>query len=306
MQTSTVTPPPPSVLSAFNLEGSATPLSGGQGRSFLVSSFVLKPPEDLIGAEWSSQVMAALSSSPSASFRVPTPPLASNAKYVYEGWTTSSFYPGEENPTGKCEELLIASRAFHEALKDFPEPDFLSRREHPWAVGDRVAWGEASIKVDPRLALIYNELLDLRQEVSTSKPQLVHGDLSGNVPFSQRMPPVIIDFSPFWRCVGYSEAIAVVDGVMDFGQGKELLDLGSIGYEWYQMLVRALIFRLVARSELRQVFGEISEREVVLFRGATNLVKEKIRMENSAGSEVSGWWTDEASMCTGSKHSFNS
>jgi Ser/Thr protein kinase RdoA (MazF antagonist) len=117
--------------------------------------------------------------------------------------------PSNDNPKGKCEELITASRAFHASLKGFPEPDFLRFRSHPWAVGDRAAWEEASAEIDQVLSDIYNELLNMHQPVRTWRPQLVHGDLSGNVLFSDREPPVIIDFSPFWRCAEYAEAIAV-------------------------------------------------------------------------------------------------
>jgi len=76
--------------------------------------------------------------------------------------------------------------------------------------------------------------------------QIVHGDLAGNVLFSDGLPPAIIDFSPFWRPVGYAEAIVVVDALLDHEEGMEVMMLGRPGGEWVQMLVRALIFRLVA------------------------------------------------------------
>lgn len=281
MTTSINTGPPPSVLKAFNLSDSPTPLSGGQGRSFLVSSTVLKPVSDISDAEaeWSSQIMATLACSTSPQFQVPGPILASSSMYVYEGWTASKFCPGDYNINGKFMDLISASRGFHEALKPFPEPEFLAENTHPWALADRVAWGEASAEVVPSLSPTYSELLKLRQNVSPSERQLVHADLSGNVLFFEDNPPVIIDFSPFWRPVEYAEAIAVMDGIMWFGVEKRVVDMVGTGEKWYQMLVRALTFRVVARSELeaRGMFSKILKKELDMLHGAMELVKDKIR-----------------------------
>jgi hypothetical protein len=64
-----------------------------------------------------------------------------------------------------------------------------------------------------------------------------------------------------------------LDGITDCEQGPELMGLGESGVLWYQMLVRALIFRLVSRSELVPVFREVSEREVEVFRDALKMLK---------------------------------
>lgn len=270
--------PPQSVLNAFGLQGPCLPISGGQGRSVRVGDAVLKPVEDATEAEFISEVMATLSSSPSLEYRVPIPLLASNSSYVYEGWSADSYCEGDDNPVGRCDELLVASRAFHKAIADIQEPGFLHQRSHPWAIADRVAWEEASIQVVASLVSIYQELISMRRQVSFPS-QLVHGDLSGNFLFAEGKPPTIIDFSPFWRCVGYSEAIAIVDGIMDFGQSEELIELGGSGFEWNQLLVRALIFRLVARSELVLSMGEVSEKDVDVFRTALDLVIARVALE---------------------------
>ena len=103
--------------------------------------------------------------------------------------------------------------------------------------------------------------------------QLVHGDLSGNILFSDGTPPVVIDFSPFWRCVDYAAAIAVVDGIADFGEGEEVLRAAGLGEDGMQMLVRALVFRIVARSELVGVMGEVMEREMMGFERVMGIIE---------------------------------
>jgi uncharacterized protein (TIGR02569 family) len=292
MATNTVIWPSWSVIKAFGLGAEAViPLTGGQGRSFLVSfKAVLKPLLDASEdeAEWSAGIMSSLCPQQKPNFQVPDPILASNGRYVYEGWTASKYCPGDHKLERKFMELIPASRAFHEALRGFPEPELLSRNTHPWAVADRVAWEGhvGSSELVPALAPIYNELRALRQDVSSSPSQLIHADLSGNVLFSDSNPPVIIDFSPFWRPVEYAEAIAVLDGIMWFGVEKEMIDVVRSGRDWLQMLVKALIFRVVSRSELqiRGMFPKVSKETAEVYRDAMELVKEKIDKDGFVGS----------------------
>ncbi len=79
-------------------------------------------------------------------------------------------------------DVLSAGRAFHAALRQVPRPNFLDRRAHPWAVGDRVAWDEQDVDVIDDLSVPFSALLELRRPVKQDAAQLVHGDLTGNVP----------------------------------------------------------------------------------------------------------------------------
>lgn len=292
MTIKTTTLPPTSVIKAFGLEVEATPLAGGQGRSFLVDNrAVLKPVSEASDgeAEWSAEIMASLSSLKRlpSHYLVPAPLLASNGRYVFEGWTASMFCLGDHDLGGRFMELISASRAFHGALEGFPEPDFLSKNTHPWAVADRVTWEEESpVEIVAALAPIYEELVSLRQNISPSPSQLVHADLSGNVLFSDDNPPVIIDFSPVWRPLKYAEAIAVMDGIMWFGVEKNMVNVVGSGSDWLQMLVRALIFRVVSRSELqiRGMFPKVSKNTADVYRIGIELVKEKMDEDGFVGS----------------------
>lgn len=71
--------------------------------------------------------------------------------------------------------------------------------------------------------------------------QLVHGDLGGNVLFDDRLPPAVIDFSPYWRPPGWASAVVVADALVY--KGASLGDIQS--FVDPQLLVRALIFRAV-------------------------------------------------------------
>jgi uncharacterized protein (TIGR02569 family) len=121
-------------------------------------------------------------------------------------------------------------------------------RTHPWAVADRVAWGEASVTTLPEIAALLSRLESLRLPIAADC-QLVHGDLSGNVLFASGQSPAIIDFSPYWRPAAYADAIIAVDGLLWFDAGPDLLRLADTSPDFPQMLLRALIFRLVATNE---------------------------------------------------------
>ena len=75
--------------------------------------------------------------------------------------------------------------------------------------------------------------------------QLIHGDLSGNVLFDPVLPPAVIDWSLYWRPAAYARAVVVVDGLLWYGAGDELAVAEATREQAGQMLVRALLFRLV-------------------------------------------------------------
>ncbi|WP_447035879.1 aminoglycoside phosphotransferase [Streptomyces sp. DSM 118878] len=267
--------PPPAVLDAFGVKGTPVPLVGGQGRSVLVGASVFKPaegPEDEV--EWSASLFERLA--PSSDFRVPLPLRATDGRSVVDGWTASEFLTGEPGPQGHWAGVFSAGRAFHRALRQIPRPDFLDRHTHPWAVADRVAWGEQDIDVIEDLSAPFLALLELRRRVKQDAAQLVHGDLTGNVLFTADEVPVVIDFSPYWRPPVFAEAIVVADGLLWFDLPSGLLTGGSDHPDWQQMLIRALIFRLVAHSEHVGPSGRVQPGEQERYVRATDAVVKRL------------------------------
>ncbi|MGW3498138.1 aminoglycoside phosphotransferase [Streptomyces sp. NPDC001020] len=267
--------PAPAVLDAFGVKGTPVPLVGGQGRSVLVGGFVFKPAEGPADeVEWAASLFETLA--PSSGFRVPLPLRAADGRSVVDGWTASEFLTGEPGPQGHWTGVLGAGRAFHAALRQLPRPDFLDQRTHPWAVGDRVAWGEEDIDVVQDLAAPFSALLELRRPVKQDGAQLIHGDLTGNVLFAADEAPAVIDFSPFWRPPVFAEAIVVADGLLWFDLPSDLLTSGSDHPDWQQMLIRALIFRLVAHSESAGPLGRAQSGEPERYVRATDVVVKKL------------------------------
>ncbi len=181
--------------------------------------------------------------------------------------------PGESAPAGRWHELLAAGRAFHAAVRHERRPEFLQRRQHRWAVADRLAWGEASADPVPELEPVLAKLVPLVQAPTRGEvPQVVHGDLAGNVLFAPGLPPAIIDFSPYWRPTTYAAAIVAVDGVLWFGADSTSLRQVADEACSTTPLVRAIIFRLIALNE-RSRFDRSALDELPIFLNAASAIE---------------------------------
>jgi aminoglycoside phosphotransferase (APT) family kinase protein len=145
-------------------------------------------------------------------------------------------------------ELVAASRAFHRAIADAAVPGWVDRRRNRWAVADRFAWGQTDdVELAPELADLIDDLRAATRPVATPS-QLVHGDLAGNVLFAAGSPPAVIDFSPSHRPAGYPLAVAAVDLLTWSSAPASILDELADEADVDQLLLRALIYRLVTES----------------------------------------------------------
>ena len=137
----------------------------------------------------------------------------------------------------------------------------LDARTDPWARADRIAWGElpaGDLAAVPAVA----RLLAARRPVGAPS-QLVHGDLTGNVLFADGLPPAVIDFSPYWRPTAFASAVVAVDAVVWFDADPGLLRTVAALPDGPQLLVRALLFRLLADPDPgahASVFGPAIDR----------------------------------------------
>jgi uncharacterized protein (TIGR02569 family) len=79
-------------------------------------------------------------------------------------------------------------------------------------------------------------------------PQVVHGDLFGNVLFDDDSGPGITDFTVFYRPVEWAAAVLVVDALAWGGADVGILRRWSHLPEWSQALTHALLFRLAVHA----------------------------------------------------------
>jgi uncharacterized protein (TIGR02569 family) len=237
--------PPAHVLAAFGVDD-ATPLAGGQETSWRAGHLVIKPLDHEPDAlEWLAGLYERLVFD---RLRVASPIRALDGSLIVDGWTGWTFVAGT-HAQRRWPEIIDAGETFHRALANLERPPFLDRRSDVWAIGDRVAWGELQLEQ-------FAHAKHLMRLAGHLKPidlpsQLVHGDLGGNVLFKPGLPPAIIDFSPLWRPPGFASAIVVADALVWEGADETILDgVSQIG-DFPQLLLRALIFRIVADRHLR-------------------------------------------------------
>jgi hypothetical protein len=103
-----------------------------------------------------------------------------------------------------------------------------------------MAWGEDVLPSDSMLSRLAAKFRPVE-----ASSQVIHGDLLGNVLFTEDEPATIIDWAPYWRPAGLGSAIAVVDAVCWHGTPVEAIAaLGADTPEWAQLVVRALTFRI--------------------------------------------------------------
>jgi uncharacterized protein (TIGR02569 family) len=234
-------PPSQFVLASFGAAGAQpVPLHGGQDTSWLAAGVVLKPAD--LGQDelaWQARTYPQVSGD---GFRLARRLAAADGSFIVDGWCATEYLTGRPEQR-RWAQIIAVGECFHAALSAIPRPPFLDRRTGPWAISDRVAWGEvptsdfARVRYLPRLASAVRPL--------SAPRQLIHGDLSGNVLFHDQLPPAIIDVSPYWRPAAYALAIVVADALVWEGADSRILDAVSHLEDFGQYLIRALIFRAV-------------------------------------------------------------
>ena len=106
-----------------------------------------------------------------------------------------------------------------------------------------MAWGELPTSEVSHVKHLTHLAAALRPLTTAS--QLIHGDLTGNVLFDDRLPPAIIDLAPYWRPPAYASAIVVGDALTWEGADESILDAVAHIEDFTQYLLRALIYRAV-------------------------------------------------------------
>jgi uncharacterized protein (TIGR02569 family) len=189
---------------------------------------------------------------------VAAPVAARDGRWVVSRWQAWRAVAGQPDVT-RCAEILDVADAFHGAVAGLPRPAFLDRRDDPWTYGDRVAWAE--LPVDPHgvMAGLLRRLADARRPVALPA-QPVHGDLLGNVLFADGLPPAVIDWAVYFRPALWARAVAVADALVWAAAPARLVDRCRDRPGWWQVLLRALIYRIATNEGLRRAGRPVRER----------------------------------------------
>lgn len=243
-------PPAASVQKAFGCSGKLIHLRGGEGTSYKCGDIVLKPATDELQVEWFGRISPSIKQ---VGFRLARPVISSKGSWSYQGWQAFTYEPGG-GAEDRWQEKLVICSLFHKAISHLPKPDFIASATHPWAVADRMIWGEEDLVYSTRLKPVIDRLLLLLKPVNLT-PQVIHGDMTGNILFHLTLPPAIIDFSPYFRPADYASAIVIVDSVVWGKAPLELLDQNIERIGMYQLLVRATLWRIKTTEEYIHQFG---------------------------------------------------
>jgi len=256
--------PSEGALAAFGIDPRRVQLErlpGGRGRTFRADTVVLRPSVGDGETVWKAEILSTLPRFDD--FRTPRPVRGAGGAWTAHGWEAWEWLPGRTDPT-RTTEVLSAGNAFHRAVEHLPRPAFLDVAADPWARADRIAWEEERV---PDGAVL-KRLAGAFRAVDVDS-QVIHGDLLGNVMFAQGEPPTIIDWAPYWRPVGYADAIVIADAACWHGLGlHELRRLVDRIPEGRQMLVRALVFRIATLHLLGHWDEELEVRHELVVDAA--------------------------------------
>jgi uncharacterized protein (TIGR02569 family) len=239
--------PTPRAVQAFGVQKQALErLPGGQGICWTDGRIVLKPMGYAPEHRWVCQVYAEWHAHDDVRVAEPVAPRAADEPggWSVDGWTASVFLRGRETELpDEVARVKEASDAFHHHIRDMPRPEFIQHRRDPWAFGDRLAWEDGPAEGDVETLHLIERLRSQLTRVDRPS-QLIHGDILPNVLLADGQPPAVIDWPPYYRPVEMANAIAVTDAVTFRGAPLSLLDEWAAGSDWYQMLARALMYRL--------------------------------------------------------------
>lgn len=236
--------PPAGVLWAFGVDVEPRPLATP---TWLAGDIVLKPDVDERLQTWLGIEVSPLAR---RGFRLAEPLPARDGSWVVAGWCATRWVEGAsaDERGAALEDWALAlegGRAFHRAVAHLPRPPWLAGRRSWWADADRRAWGEAGpAEPVPELA----ETAHLLEAAcgSLGEPQVVHGDLGGNVMLADGRVPAVIDVTPYWRPTALAEGVLVADALCWSGAGADLLDALGVSVP---AVARALLFRLWTTHE---------------------------------------------------------
>jgi uncharacterized protein (TIGR02569 family) len=269
--------PSPDALRAFGATAIPTLLPGGRQTAYRVGGIVLKPvdgdaPENEAEIAWSAET---LNNIPQLGFRVPRYIAPKSGEWRVDGWYAQEWLEGaHSNSQDRWQKLIEVCKLFHGALLGVSRPDFLDRRTDPWAIADRVAWGELPLTSYPELKDPLDKLSSVLRPVNHPS-QVIHGDITGNVLFAENLAPAIIDFSPYWRPAEFAQAIIIVDALVWEGADVSILNYVSDVKEIDQMLVRAEIRRLMGIDGHHRQSGKDTLAEVDAHLKTVNLIYQR-------------------------------
>ncbi|MDQ2584829.1 TIGR02569 family protein [Saccharothrix yanglingensis] len=235
-------PPPSHVRAAFGARDAEPELIDG-GPAWRCGDAAIRPAGKPAEATWVAKTLDALDVD---NLRVARPLRSTDGRYVVGGWAATKYLSGQAEP--RHDEVVEVAVKLHQATAGLTRPRFLDTRTDLFATADRCAWDEEKTELAPDLGGRLFELYAAHRKPVTAKPQVVHGDLFGNVLFAGDAAPAIIDFTAYWRPGSYGAAVVAVDALAWGGADHGILGRWAHLEEWPQVVLRAVLFRLAVHA----------------------------------------------------------
>lgn len=230
------------VRAAFGVREIEPELADG-GPVWRCGEAALRPAGNPAQAAWVAQTLDSLRV---GSLRVARPMRSTDGRWVVSGWAATRFLAGRPEP--RHDEVVSVAVRLHQATESLMRPRFLDARRDVFATADRMAWGEDDVPLHTELGGRLFTVLSASRRPVSRRPQVVHGDLFGNVLFAGSVAPAIADFVPYWRPAEWAAAVVVIDALAWGGADDGIVGRWAHLPEWPQQLLRALLFRLAVHA----------------------------------------------------------
>ena len=226
------------ILKQFTNETKIVKLIGGQNESFRVGSVVLKKVHDPKEYLWIAEVLKDIDFYDAFLVK---PVKAKNGKFIVENLGATNYFTKSKHDFNVAN-ILQLCRSLNEKIKHISKPEWIDEPNNPWKKAQQIAWETESNNAYPEEI---QALLNLRKPINLPV-QLVHIDMAQNILKNDLNRYAIIDFTPAFFPKEYAEAIIVIDSIAWHQAPWSTIDYLGINTELsYQLLLRALIFRLV-------------------------------------------------------------
>lgn len=225
-------------------EAPPRPVEWAGRRAWHCGDVLIRAVADNAVAAWSAGVLDTLEV---PGLRIAKPVRSSDGRWVIAGWAASRFVPGTLEP--RYDDVVAVAEKLHAATAELARPRLLESRDDLQSRSAAAAFGELRLTVDrSHGGALYDQLAAYRVPVRAT-PQVVHPELFGAVLFDGDAAPAIVDLVPSWRPATWAAAVVVVDSVAWGGADDALLQRWSHLPEWPQMLVRAVLHRIVLHAQ---------------------------------------------------------
>jgi len=262
------------ILRQFGLPAELDQLPGGSHPTFRAGHAVLKHvKETSLENNHSPQLMQWIADfTPrldSRGFRLPQPITTLDGRWMTDtGWTAWTFLEGRHATAADVPACMDGILALHHALREIPKHPLMDDNRTPWGKAQRWCFGTQPDVAQPQLQPLVRQLYALRQPISTSPAQLIHGDLNPeNILIAPGLPPAFLDLSPFWAPPEF--ALAMFANWIGPRRGDiAVLRHFAAMQDFRQLLIRAAIRMLLVMA----VIDDLGDWETSSEKRAAELV----------------------------------